>query len=195
MLWDRDFLNKYIENTEYSVGENISDNNSLRILDENERIVAIEDGVFSKMLYQYLESVSREAIDIYLENGNENIYSQEMIDNVCKPIMLYNVKFVKLEPSVLHFVYYCEVNSGFINTKVYKKLNEISEKTEQKDDLFKIDVYYGVEDIVLEGKKIKINKFPEVNIDTDDMGRNKLLLQCSWYAKVAKRQTDTEGAE
>ena len=41
---------------------------------------------------------------------------------------------------------------------------------------------------VVEWKKIKINKFPEVNIDTDDMEGIKLLEDINEYDKQTKQK-------
>lgn len=150
---------------------------TLKILDIEEKVVAIEDGEISKALYRYLDSASRIAIDMFLKNGDGNPHTDDMIKNVESPILLYNAKFTKLTKCVMHFVYYCNMNPNFNYTPTYAKLRELSKIHNRKynDDLFKIDVYYNVEDIVLENKEIKINKVPEVNISTDDMEGIKLL--------------------
>lgn len=172
VLWDKDFLNEHIEMINNQTPKLYkSCANSLKILDSKERIVAIEDGEISKSLYEYLDSTSRIAIDMYLRDGDGNPYTEDMIRNIEKPIKLYNVKLVQLFPYSIHLVYYCGINPNFQNTPSYKKLFELSNEhgRQYNDNLFKVDVYYGIDDIVLEDKDIKIGKLPEVNIDTDDM--------------------------
>lgn len=172
VLWGKDFLNRHIGmiNNQIPVWNNFCDN-SLKILDPMERIVAIEDGKISKSLYEYLDSASRIAIDMYLRDGDGNPYSEDMIKNIQKPIKLYNVKLVQLFPHSIHLVYYCGINPNFQNTPSYIKLFELSNQQgkQYNDNLFKVDVYYDIDDIVLEDKDIKIRKLPEVSIDTDDL--------------------------
>ncbi|MDE6024037.1 MAG: restriction endonuclease [Lachnospiraceae bacterium] len=181
-LWDRDFLNKHIEENE-CIYENNHRENSPRILDTEERIVAIEDEEISKYLYQYIEAASRIAIDLFLRDGDGNSYTEDMIRNTELPIRLYNVKFTKLTKCVLHFVYYCGMNLNFKNTNAYNKLVELSIKNNKKYDnnLFKIDVFYNVCDIVLEDKKIKIEQIPEVDISTDNLNGIQLLEDIDEY--------------
>jgi len=183
VLWNRDFLNKYIGSKQNGAYANSSDDGSLRILDVEERIVVIEDGQVSKALYQYLDSTSRIAIDMYLRDGDGNPYTEDMIRNVEMPIMLYNVKFVQLFPYYIHFAYYCGMNDNFRFTEAFKKLSEASRKNnnDYKDDLFQIDVFYGIEDIALYNKEIKIIKMPEIDILTDNMERIKILEDIDEY--------------
>lgn len=157
-----DILREYNDNREQD---------ELRILDIEEKIVAVEDGKLSKYLYQYIEQASRIAIDVYLENGDGNPYTEDMIKNAEKPIFLYNVKCLKLTKYVLNFTYYCKMNPNYKNTNAYRKIlqnyNEKGNKYEH--DLFNISVYYNVEDIFFENKEVKVNNIPEVNIMDDDM--------------------------
>jgi len=167
VLWDRDFLNTYVGET---TNEELK-NNSIRILDEEERIVAIEDGEISRFLFHYIEEKSRICIDMYLKNGDENIYMQEMIDNVEYPILFYNAKFIKIRPDVIQFVYYCSINQEFKFTKTFEKFNDLSAARGGKytDDLFEIEVFWEVKDIVLCNTEVKIIKFPEISITTSDI--------------------------
>lgn len=179
VLWDRDYLQKFIGATNEPIAEADAlreyDENrkegELRILDIEEKIVALEDGELSKYLYQYIEQASRIAIDMYLENGDGNPYTEDMIANAEKPIFLYNVKCLKLTKYVLNFTYYCRMNQNYKNTNAYHKIlknyNEKGNKYEH--DLFNISVYYNVEDIFFENKEVKVNNIPEVNIMDDDM--------------------------
>lgn len=184
ILWDRDFLNKYtrIENND---SLNREDDNILRILDAEKGIVAIEDGQVSKALFQYLESASRIAIDIYLRERNDNPYTEDMIRNAEKPIEFYNAKLVPLMPHCIKFVYYCGMNANFKSTKTFEKLIEISKENnrDREDDLFKIDVFYKIDDILLNNKEIKIKKTPEVNISSDSLEGIKLLEEIDEYDK------------
>lgn len=144
---------------------------SFKILDSKERIVAIEDGAISKSLYGYLDSASRTAIDMFLQDGDGNPYTEDIIRNIENPIKLYNVKLVQLFPHSIQLVYYCGINPSIQNTSSYKKLYELSKEhgKQYNDTLFKVDVFYGIDDIVLEGKDIKLKKLPEVSIVTDNM--------------------------
>lgn len=179
VLWDRDYLQKFIGATNKPLTEadalrEYNENRKegeLRILDIDEKIIAVEDGELSKYLYQYLEAASRIAIDMYLENGDGNPYTEDMIRNVEKPIFLYNIKCLKLTKYVLNFTYYCRMNPNYKSTQSYYKTLEIYKNNgnECEHDLFNISVYYNVEDILFEIKEVKVDKIPEVNIMADDM--------------------------
>ena len=194
VLWDRDYMQKFIgeqneetkihaENDIFTQYNENREKGELRILDIEERIIAIEDGEVSRYLYQYLETASRIAIDMYLKNGDRNTYTEDMIRNVEKPILLYNVKCQKLIKYVLSFTYYCKMNQSYKNTDAYKKISEAYSMNEKKfkDDLFNISVYYNVEDILFENKEVKINNVPEVNISTDTIDGIKLLEDIDEY--------------
>lgn len=104
-LWDRNKLSEMAGGQKYLDSENIykisngsSEENEvlrqynenrgegeLRILSIEEKIVAIEDGNISRYLYQYLEEASRIAVDMYLENGDGNSYTEDMIRCVERP--------------------------------------------------------------------------------------------------------------
>lgn len=157
----------------------------LRILDVEEKIVAIEDGQISKALYQYLENASRIAIDMFLRDGDGNPYTEDMIKNVEKPIILYNVKLVKLTNCDLQFVYYCKMNKNYKNTSSYYKSVEVYKKNGKifNNDLFNISVFYNIDNITMEGNKIKIKSIPEVNIMYDNMESIKCLEDIDEYDK------------
>lgn len=108
---------------------------------------------------------------MYLENGDGNPYTEDMIKNAEKPIFLYNAKCHKLTKYILSFTYYCGMNQNYKNTQSYYKTLEIYKRNgkEYNHNLFNISVYYNVEDILFENKEIKINNVPEVNIMEDDM--------------------------
>ncbi len=176
-LWDRDYLQKFIDGvneakTEANILRDYNENREdgeLRILDIEEKIVAIEDGEVSKYLYNFLDEASRYIIDTYLKDGKENVYVDDMIKNIEMPILLYNVKFISI-PDIysIKFVYYCKINNKFKDTSAYQHLMKLSENT-REDDVFNITVYYGIDDIVLEGKEIKIKNMPEVSILPDTL--------------------------
>lgn len=194
VLWDRDYIQKFTNTQNEEKGTFIEKDilkqynenrgkGELRILDIEEKIVVVEDGEISKYLYQFLDEASGIAIDTFLRCENENPYTQDMIRNIEPPIQLYNVKFQKITQHFLDFVYYCDMNSNFKNTGAYNKLVETSIKNNRKydDNLFKINVFYDISDIILDGKEVKIEKFPEVDICTDTLEDIQLLEDVDEY--------------
>ena len=191
VLWDRDYLQKFIGVTNEAPTENDilreynenREKGELRILDIEEKIVVVEDGEISKYLYQFLDEASRIAIDMFLRNENENPYIQDMIINIEPPIHLYNIKFEKITQHFLNFVYYCDMNPNFKNSGAYNKLVETSIKNNRKynDNLFKINVFYDISDVILDGKEVKIENFPEVDISTDTLEDIQLLEDVDEY--------------
>lgn len=194
VLWDRDYIQKFINIQNEEKGAFIKNDilkqynenrekGELRILDIEEKIIVVEDGEISKYLYQFLDEASRIAIDMFLRGENENPYTQDMIRNIEPPIHLYNIKFEKITQHFLNFVYYCDMNPNFKNTSAYNKLVETSIKNNRKydDNLFKINVFYDISDIILDGKEVKIEKFPEVDISTDTLEDIQLLEDVDEY--------------
>ena len=120
---------------------------------------------------------------MFLENGDGNQYTEDMIRNARKPIILYNAKYQKLTNFVLEFTYYCKMGLNFKNTQSYSEFLEIRKEKgmEYEDNLFKIDVFYNVCDIIFEGKEVKIEKVPEVGISTDTLERIQQLEDIDEY--------------
>lgn len=162
-------------------------NNTFDIFDIDEKIIRFKDEEISKAFFQYLDSISRLAIDLYLQEKNENEYTNEMNRYVEQPITLYNAKY---HHSLKHiqYVYYCKIQCDFIYTSAYAKLKELAEQKGKNfnDDLFQIDVYYGIDNIFLIGKDIKLSKQPEINIETSDMETIKCLESIDEYEKSYK---------
>lgn len=183
VLWDRSFLDKYVNANGVPQIVGINDNcNTLEIYDVEHEIVAIKDEVISKALFEYMDAVSRTAIDMYIEKGNENEYSQEMLNCIKEPILFYNAKFI-LALGSIQFIYYCKMGECFKNTKAYAYLKELSEKSSGKfeDDLFQINVFYEIDDIVLLDKDVQIKQFPEISILPENMDTMKCLEDLDEY--------------
>lgn len=183
VLWDRSFLDKYVNANGVPQIVGINDNcNTIEIYDVEQEIVAIKDEVISKALFEYMDAVSRTAIDMYIAKGNENEYSQEMLNCIKEPILFYNAKFI-LALGSLKFIYYCKMGECFKNTKTYAYLKELSEKSSGKfeDDLFQIDVFYEIDDIVLIDKDVEIKQFPEISILPGNMDTMKCLEDLDKY--------------
>ena len=155
----------------------------VEMFDENEGIAIIKDGVVSNFLYNYIDSASRIAIENYLKNGDDGLFTKDMIENVQKPIFLYNIKYTKLLQPSIHLVYYCGIKFEFINTRSYMELLKLrlSHGKKYEDDVFKIDVFFAVKDIEIENDEIKIVNCPEVDISTDTVDGIKLLEDVDEY--------------
>lgn len=147
-----------------------SQNETFDIFDVEEKIIRLKDGEISKVFFQYIDSVSRIAIDFYLQTKSDNEYTNEMNKCVEQPICFYNAEYSAMDMSI-RYVYYCKIKDDFRNTAAYSKLEELAKQRGKKydNDLFQIDVYFSVDDISLVGKNIKINKQPQVSISTSKM--------------------------
>lgn len=174
VLWDKDFLDKYA----VLIGKpnNNGGESSYEILNVDEKIVAIKNNRAGKVLYQYLLSTSRNAIDVYLKNGDGTQRTEDMIQCVEKPIQLYNTTFDSLLKNIC-YTFYCNIHQDFKKTSSYMEFAKESEKNhlEYKDDLFGIRVVYSIDNIVLEKGRIRIEYRPEIDMITTTMETLKAL--------------------
>ena len=190
VLWDKDFLDKYamlIENKNHKESKS-----SCEMLNAEEKIMAIKNNKAGKVLYQYLLSSSRSAVDIYLKDGDGTNNTEDMIRCIEKPFQLYNSIFDSLE-KIIRFTFYCDISKEFKKTSYYKELVKHSERNDSKykDDLFEIQVIYNMEDIVLEKGRIKIEYRPNIKMFTTTMDAIKSSENIDGEKEVIKLENKT----
>lgn len=164
ILWDGDFIRKF--------ANEIKENNKIVSQDEQKGIIKIR-GEASKLLFDYIDSMSREAINNFLQTKRENIYENEMIKYAKTPILYYEAKFDP-EREKINYKYYCGIKFGFQFSSAYKYIKKLS-KDSSRFNIFELGVFYNMSGIFLSKDKVSVNEMPQVHIMPSTIENMKIL--------------------